>query len=149
MMSYFVRMSAGVIVLGILLGASGCGGGVEDPFADRVKLTGTMNLEGMPVKWGSLILRGAKKEDTQEQAVDSLVVTDGKFATSEGSPGTTAGQNEAQVIIYAEAPPVINEEEGSDYVPKVTGYWSGPVTVEADKPLVIDLKMSDLKKSLE
>jgi hypothetical protein len=127
-----------------VLALAGCGGGVEDPFADRTPVSGTLSLDGEPVQWGGLTLIGQKLEETQEIARDNLIVRDGKFATTEGSPGATPGENQAEVIIYSEDP---TPPEDGDLRPKVTGVWSGSVTVKAGEPLVIELKTSDLQRT--
>jgi hypothetical protein len=135
------RVRALVVIAVVAMVLPGCGG-PEDPFADRTPVSGVLMLDGAPVQWGSLKLIGQRKEETQEQAIDMIAVRDGKFQSEEGAFGTTPGQNEAEVIIFAEEP-----TEEKDNV-KMKGMWRGAVTVAADAPLTLDLKSSDLQKSL-
>lgn len=135
------------VVLAVCVAAlfTGCGGGAADPFPNRTTVSGTLTLDGQPVQWGAVLLTGQRNESSQEVATDQLTVRDGKFSTSPGARGTTPGENQAQVVIYAEEP---KQVEDGDYSPKITGVWNGTINVEVGKPLTLELKSSDLTKSL-
>jgi hypothetical protein len=134
------------VALGCLLFAAGCGGGAEDPF-QRADVTGTVNVDGAPLKYGEIAFRGDEVTKNSEVAQATLMVRDGKFESNPAAlPGL--GKNTVLVIAYegdAPPPPDPNDESGdSPPDPKVTGYYSTSLTVEEDKPVTIEIKKSEL-----
>ncbi len=125
-----------------LLTAWGCGGGSTDPFT-RVPVTGTVQLDGQPVEFGSIALKGQKNEATQDVAEVVLGVRGGKFSSDGGALSTTAGSNEVTVTIYKKDPATIEPEETAT---AVTGYWKGQVEVQSGQAVTLDLNSAELKK---
>jgi hypothetical protein len=123
----------------IVLLCAGCSGAPTDPFS-RVTVTGTVTLDGQPIRWGSVTLKGEKNEATQEQAFASFAVRDGKIVEEAGAPGTTAGLNEVSVIVY-ETDPADESRE-----PVIKGTWLGQLEIKAGQPLEIKMDSSSLEK---
>jgi hypothetical protein len=122
----------------ILLLCAGCGG-ATDPF-NRVQVTGTVLLDGQPIRWGSVTLKGEKNEQTQEQAFASFAVRDGQIVAEAGAPGTTAGMNEVSVIVYDTDPADESRE------PVIKGTWLGQMEIKSGQPLEIKMDSSSLEK---
>lgn len=123
----------------IVLLCAGCSGAPTDPF-NRVTITGTVTLDGQPIRWGSVTLKGERNEATQEQAFASFAVRDGKIVEEAGAPGTTAGTNEVSVIVYDTDP----EDETRE--PVIKGTWLGQLEIQAGQPLDIKIDSSSLEK---
>ncbi len=123
----------------IVLLCAGCSGAATDPFS-RVSISGTVLLDGQPIRWGSITLKGEKNEQTQEQAFASFAVRDGKIVEEAGAPGTTAGMNEVSVIVYETDPSDESRE------PVIRGTWQGQLDIKAGQPLEIKMDSSSLEK---
>lgn len=121
------RLSAVVLLLSL-----GCSGSPADPFS-RVPVSGTVQLDGQPVKWGGIVLRGEKNEQTQEQAFVSYAIRDGQIVADSGAPGASDGMNEITVTIYDTDPSDESQE------PVIRGTWLGQLSVKSGEP--IDIKI--------
>lgn len=133
-----VRRWAGCLILVL----AGCGGGAKDPFA-RVDVSGTVQLDGAPVAFGSISFTGQKNEATQEVAQSVLPIQGGKFSTASGGRGTSAGANDIVVTIF-ESDPAATTAENPDV--KVIGSWKGQKDVQSGQPLSIELTTAELTK---
>jgi hypothetical protein len=105
-----------------------------------VQLSGTVTLDGKPIQWGTLNVKGAKNEETQEQALESYAIRDGQIMADPGARGTTQGMNELNVLIFASDPTDENKQA------QVTGTWTAQQTIAADQPLNINIESSALQK---
>lgn len=134
-----MREVFGSCVLAIWL--AGCGG--ADPFG-RVPVTGTVSLDGAPVPYADILFEGPP--DANNQCAKSMIrMRDGKFELK-AAQGPQVGKNTVQMSLYDAAPQVVEVNGRTDEkLGKHLGSWSGTFDVEADKPLVFDLKKADLK----
>ncbi|MES2793356.1 MAG: hypothetical protein V4719_27340 [Planctomycetota bacterium] len=73
--------------------ALGCGSGVDDPY-DRVGFSGTVQLDGAPMKSGFLYLEPLEKQPTQSFAV----IQDGRFEV-ERAAGAVPGRYRVAIIL--------------------------------------------------
>jgi hypothetical protein len=121
------------------LACAGCGNTPTDPFA-RSQVTGTVSVDGQPVQFGTLNVTGQRNEATQEQAIESYAIRDGRIMEDPGARGTTAGMNDINVLIFATDPADENKQAA------VTGHWTGKLEIKAGEPLAIKIEKSALAK---
>ena len=126
------RLSAVVVLLSI-----GCSGSPADPFR-RASVTGSVTLDGQPVRWGGITLRGQKNATTQEQAFASYAIRDGQIVEDSEAPGASDGMNEITVTVYDSDPTDESKE------PVIRGTWLGQLTVKSGEPLDIKIEANAL-----
>jgi hypothetical protein len=76
----------------LLASLSGCGYGVKDPYP-RVSYSGTVTLDGSPLKSGFLYLEPLERQPTQSYAV----IQDGKFEVTR-SAGAVPGRYRVSIV---------------------------------------------------
>lgn len=142
------RFAIGCLSAGLTFCFVGCGGGVEDPF-DRTHVSGSVSIDGQPLKYGAIYFKGEQAADATEVAQALLDIRDGKFAATRAyKPGI--GKNSVLVTAYEGDPPPpapVDDEEGdAPPDPKVVGYWQTEVTIEDEAPLTFEIRKSELQK---
>ena len=145
----FHRLASGCLIFGLAAILGGCGGGVDDPF-DRTHVTGSVSIDGQPLKYGAIYFKGEQARDATEVAQALLDIRDGKFAATRAyKPGI--GKNSVTVTAYEGDPPppvpVDDVEGNAPPEPKIVGYWQTEVQIADDAPLSFEIKKSDLQKS--
>lgn len=134
--------------LGVMLWTgmlSGCGGGASDPF-ERIDVTGTVTLDGQPLKYGEIYFKGERlNPDAPDVPQAQLLIRDGKFSSSRGlQPGR--GKNAVTVTAYAGDPPPPTDGDAEVPEPKVLGYWQTEITLEDKNPLSFAISKSELQQ---
>lgn len=135
--------------LGVMLWAgilSGCGGGAADPF-ERIDVSGTVTLDGQPLKYGEIYFKGERLEgDSPNVPQAQLPIRDGKFSSTRAyKPGR--GKNSVTVTAYeGDPPPQTSGDDADPPEPKVLGYWHTEVSLTDKSPLSFAMSKSELKK---
>lgn len=95
----------------------GCGTGSDDPY-DRIGFSGTVTLDGIPMKNGVLYLEPLERQPTQSFAV----IQDGKFHVDRPA-GAVAGRYKVAIVLddSVELPPGVDPQtpEGSALADKL------------------------------
>ena len=133
-------MCRGLIVILLAAALAGCGG------SGGLPVGGTVNVDGQPLPWGQIYLRGeVDKSSTTNQLI--LEVRDGRFTSS--TQGLPAGDYGVTVLVHegaAPPPPAEGAEEAEGAAAKVTGVWEGRATVAEGQELSIQIPKSEVQK---
>jgi hypothetical protein len=141
--------STGIIPVVVMAAAgilSGCGGGATDPF-ERIDVTGTVTLDGQPLKYGEIYFKGERlNPDAPDVPQAQLPIRDGKFnSTRAYKPGR--GKNTVTVTAYDGDPPPQSAGDDTDIPePKVLGYWQTEITLADKNPLSFAISKSELQQ---
>lgn len=123
----------------ILLGSAGCGGSANRP------VTGSVTLDGQPLPWGQLYLRGSvdKAGKTSHGVYE---VREGRIIVS--GEGLPPGDYSVTLLVHegsAPPPPATPAAEASGPEPNVKGQWEGTVQIQAGTPLSLEVDSSQLQ----
>lgn len=129
-------------ILAAILGAqfSGCSGSGD---LERTDVTGSVTLDGQPIPFGLLFLKGQPNAQQQVTQV-YLAVRDGKFSSREQKvAGPSPGENTITITIYEGPPPADEDAAG----PKIRGAYTATVNVTGNEPVNIEMTSADLENS--